>query len=101
MKKILFLILFLLPVNSFSNEKAWDLLREGNKIVFIRHSLAPGGGDPSNFDLKKCSTQRNLSQTGINQSKKIGELFKKNKVQIDKVLSSQWCRCWFTPCGDL
>jgi hypothetical protein len=93
MKKILFLILFLLPVNSFSNEKAWDLLREGNKIVFIRHSLAPGGGDPSNFDLKKCSTQRNLSQTGINQSKKIGELFKKNKVQIDKVLSSQWCRC--------
>ena len=93
MKKILFLILFLLPANSFSNEKAWDLLRNGNKIVFIRHSLAPGGGDPSNFDLKKCSTQRNLSQTGINQSKKIGELFKKNKVQIDKVLSSQWCRC--------
>ena len=79
MKRLLFLILLLIPTNSFSNDKAWSLLKEGNKIVFIRHSLAPGGGDPSNFDLTKCSTQRNLNQTGINQSKKIGELFKKNK----------------------
>ena len=63
------------------------------KVIFIRHSLAPGGGDPSGFDLKDCKTQRNLNQTGINQSKRIGRLFKKNKVPIDQVLSSQWCRC--------
>ncbi len=93
MKKLLFLILMIIPTNSFSNDKAWGLLKEGNKIVFVRHSLAPGGGDPSNFNLTKCSTQRNLNQTGIIQSKKIGELFKKNKVPVDKVLSSQWCRC--------
>tara|TARA_B100000674_G_scaffold437468_1_gene398285 strand:- start:530 stop:892 length:363 start_codon:yes stop_codon:yes gene_type:complete len=30
---------------------------------------------------------------GINQSKKIGKLFKKKNIKIDKVLSSQWCRC--------
>ena len=93
MKKILFLILLLIPTSVFSNEQAWDLLREGNKIVFIRHSLAPGGGDPANFNLKNCKTQRNLSTTGIEQSKRIGELFKQNKVPIDKVFSSQWCRC--------
>ena len=93
MKRLLFIILLFIPSNSFANDKGWGLLKEGNKIVFIRHSLAPGGGDPSNFNLTKCSTQRNLNQTGINQSKKIGELFKKNKVPIDKILSSQWCRC--------
>ena len=45
------------------------------------------------IDLKKCDTQRNLNQQGIEQSKKIGKLFKDNNIKIDKVLSSEWCRC--------
>ena len=68
-------------------------LQKGGKIVFIRHSLAPGNGDPDNIDLTKCDTQRNLNQEGIEQSKKIGKLFKDNNIKIDKVLSSEWCRC--------
>ena len=68
-------------------------LQKGGKIVFIRHSLAPGNGDPDNIDLKKCDTQRNLNQEGIEQSKKIGKLFKENNIKIEKVLSSEWCRC--------
>ena len=68
-------------------------LQKGGKIVFIRHSLAPGNGDPDNIDLKKCDTQRNLNQEGIEQSKKIGKLFRENNIQIEKVLSSEWCRC--------
>ena len=79
------------PVNS--NEKLINSLKEGGKLIFIRHSYAPGNGDPKNFDLKDCVTQRNLNQEGINQSKKIGVFFTKNKIQIDKVLSSEWCRC--------
>jgi len=68
-------------------------LQKGGKIVFIRHSLAPGNGDPDNIDLTKCDTQRNLNQEGIEQSKNIGILFSYNNIQIDKVLSSEWCRC--------
>ena len=34
-----------------------------------------------------------MSEEGINQSKKIGAFFKKNNINIDKVLSSEWCRC--------
>ena len=68
-------------------------LQKGGKIVFIRHSLAPGNGDPDNIDLTKCDTQRNLNQEGIEQSKNIGILFSDNNIQIDKVLSSEWCRC--------
>ena len=43
--------------------------------------------------MKDCTSQRNLSQKGIDQSKEIGLFFTKNKIQIDKVLSSEWCRC--------
>jgi phosphohistidine phosphatase SixA len=84
-------IIFSTPI--LSQEKLIDLLKEGNKLIFIRHSYAPGVGDPVNFRLNDCSTQRNLSTEGIIQSKKIGQFFSKNEIQIYKVLSSEWCRC--------
>jgi len=91
---ILKLFLFcIITLQLNASEQAWDLAQEGNKIILIRHSLAPGGGDPAGFKVDDCKTQRNLSKKGINQSKKIGKLFIKNKVPIDQVLSSQWCRC--------
>ncbi len=61
--------------------------------MFIRHALAPGNGDPENFELKNCSTQRNLNNIGIEQSKRIGSIFKKNDIKIDNIFSSEWCRC--------
>ena len=96
--KIISLILklfffFILTLQLNASEQAWDLAQQGNKIILIRHSLAPGGGDPADFKINDCKTQRNLNKKGINQSKKIGKLFKKNKIPIDQVLSSQWCRC--------
>ena len=92
----LFLNLIIFSLFSFqinASEQAWNLAEEGDKIILIRHSLAPGGGDPPGFKIDDCKTQRNLNRKGINQSKKIGKLFKKNKVPVDQVLSSQWCRC--------
>ena len=88
---LLFFFIFILQLNA--SEQAWNLAQEGNKIILIRHSLAPGSGDPTGFKIDDCKTQRNLNKKGINQSKKIGKLFKKNKVLIDQILSSQWCRC--------
>ena len=79
--------------NAFSDDKILKSLKEGKKLVFIRHAIAPGNGDPNNFDINDCSTQRNLDKNGIAQSKKIGLFFKNNKIKIDKVLSSEWCRC--------
>ena len=94
MKKFLILLFFLSFYDQAqSNENLVDSLKKGGKIVFIRHALAPGGGDPDNFKLNDCSTQRNLNQDGIEQSKKIGFFFKENKIPINKVLSSEWCRC--------
>ena len=90
---ILFLLLVFYPINLYASDKLVQSLKEGGKIVMIRHAYAPGSGDPDNFLLEDCSTQRNLSKKGINQSKKIGDFFKDNTIPIDIVLSSEWCRC--------
>ena len=87
------LIFSLFTFYSHSSEQNWQPAQEGNKIILIRHAVAPGGGDPAGFKINDCKTQRNLNRAGINQSKKIGKLFKKNKIPIDQVFSSQWCRC--------
>ena len=90
---IFFILNLFISNNVIADQSVIKELQKGGKIVFIRHSLAPGNGDPDNIDLKKCDTQRNLNQEGIEQSKKIGKLFSENNIQIDKVLSSEWCRC--------
>ncbi len=96
MKKILIILLLGLlnpSNNSFGSDKILNSLQEGGKLIFIRHAIAPGNGDPNNFNLEDCSTQRNLNEKGIKQSEKIGFFFKNNKIKIDKVISSEWCRC--------
>ena len=65
-------------------------------VIFMRHALAPGIGDPNNFKIGDCSTQRNLNQVGITQAVLIGKQLKENSIQFDKVYSSYWCRCYQT-----
>ena len=92
-KIILIFFLFLLNKTSFANENIVEILKKGGNIIFIRHAIAPGNGDPQNFDISECSTQRNLSKDGELQALKIGNFFKKNDIKFSKVLSSEWCRC--------
>ena len=93
-KLILIFSVLLFQLNySFANDKVIESLKEGGKLIFIRHALAPGNGDQENFELQNCSTQRNLNEIGIQQSKKIGLIFKKNEIKIDNIYSSEWCRC--------
>ena len=90
---LLIIIFSLISFYAHSTEQNWKPAQDGDKIILIRHAKAPGGGDPEGFKIKDCKTQRNLDEAGINQSKKIGKLFKEKKIKIDQVLSSQWCRC--------
>ncbi len=95
-KQIISLLIILLSLISFhthASEQNWKPAQNGDKIILIRHAKAPGGGDPDGFKIEDCKTQRNLDMMGINQSKKIGKLFRDRNIKIDKVLSSQWCRC--------
>lgn len=74
------------------------LLAEGasskaGQVLFMRHALAPGFGDPDDFQVGDCTTQRNLSEEGRAQARAIGEKLKSQGYAFDRVLSSQWCRC--------
>ena len=97
MKILKFLIIIFIslttPIKADLNKNLLNQLEDGGKLIFIRHAYAPGNGDPNNFNLNDCSTQRNLNKEGRQQAKYIGEFFKKNNIEIDKVLSSEWCRC--------
>ena len=91
-----FIIIFIsltTPIKADLYKNLINQLEDGGKLIFIRHAYAPGNGDPADFNLNDCSTQRNLSEGGRKQAQRIGEFFTKNKIEIDKVLSSEWCRC--------
>ena len=80
-------------INADSEDQILVNLQKGGNLIFIRHAYAPGSGDPKNFNLDDCSTQRNLNNIGKDQSKIIGNLFSKYNINIKNVYSSEWCRC--------
>ena len=93
---VIALITCLLTQSTYANELAiWDKLKTNNAkgyVLLLRHALAPGSGDPANFKLNDCSTQRNLSEQGRADAKDIGIWLKSKQVKIHRVESSRWCR---------
>ena len=69
------------------------LMKSGGHILMIRHAYAPGSGDPANFKIGDCATQRNLNNRGRAQARTIGEWLRSKGIKDAKVYSSQWCRC--------
>lgn len=61
--------------------------------MIMRHAMAPGTGDPPHFSLDDCTTQRNLSEAGRNQSHAIGARLQAAGIESARVRHSQWCRC--------
>ncbi len=72
---IIFLALTI-EIKADTEKEIINNLQKGGNLIFIRHAYAPGNGDPENFDINNCDTQRNLSQSGRLQSRKIGNFFK-------------------------
>ena len=71
-------------------------MQSGNAVLMIRHALAPGIGDPEEFDVNDCSTQRNLDDAGREQAQAIGQWLRDHGIKNVKLFSSQWCRCMDT-----
>jgi phosphohistidine phosphatase SixA len=93
---VLALLCCLLFQSAYANELAiWDKLQGTNPkgyVLLLRHTIAPGVGDPENFKLNDCSTQRNLSQLGREDAKAVGDWLKRRDIKISRVESSRWCR---------
>jgi phosphohistidine phosphatase SixA len=81
------------PAAASETGALWQALRSGEHVVLLRHALAPGTGDPPQFVLGDCGTQRNLSAAGRDQARRIGALFRANGIEEAQIYSSQWCRC--------
>jgi phosphohistidine phosphatase SixA len=89
------IVLFLAaPPVARADEPAWSALAAGGHILFLRHAATDAGiGDPPEFRLGDCSTQRNLSADGRAQARAFGERLAARGIAIGAVLSSRWCRC--------
>lgn len=84
----------LMPAAKAQEEaQALAALRLGEAVALIRHATAPGTGDPAEFRLGDCSTQRNLSEEGRTQARALGERLREAGILEAQVYSSQWCRC--------
>jgi len=67
-------------------------LLQGGHVLLLRHAHAPGFGDPPQFQLDDCATQRNLDASGRAQAAAVGEWLRRKGVREARVHSSQWCR---------
>ena len=68
-------------------------LKDGSHVLLMRHADAPGYGDPQNYQISQCSTQRNLGDLGRKQAKNTGDWLSSQGIEQAKVYSSPWCRC--------
>ena len=95
--RILTVIVF--TIISFSTEtyaqSELEIIRRSisANVIFMRHALAPGFGDPHNFIKEDCSTQRNLNNKGRLQARFIGSYLKASEIKFSEILTSEWCRC--------
>ena len=73
--------------------RPFEQMKSGGHVLMLRHALAPGNGDPANFTIGDCSTQRNLDDRGRAQARAIGDWLRAGGINKARVFSSQWCRC--------
>ena len=94
---ILCVLLGVMPQHKAGAESAVKLAEQaesiGANIIFMRHALAPGFGDPAHFNIHDCATQRNLDAEGQQQAIRTGAFLAQTEIGFDQILSSRWCRC--------
>jgi len=79
--------------HALSDGALWAMLSKGEAVALMRHAIAPGNGDPANFVVDDCRTQRNLSDEGVQQAVRIGKTMREHNISLADVYTSQWCRC--------
>lgn len=76
-----------------ADEALWAALKEGGKVVLMRHAAVERGKVSGLRHVPgDCSQEMKLSQEGRAQAQKIGEMFRAHGIAIDDVLASPYCR---------
>lgn len=77
-----------------ADEAGLKALAAGGHVAMVRHGLTTAGsGDPEGFKLQDCATQRNLVDEGREEARRLGQLLRERGIAIERVYSSEWCRC--------
>ena len=93
-KTVIFFLLLSNQVAAESQSKLRDSISDVNaNVLFMRHALAFGFGDPINFSINNCNSQRNLDKRGKAQAQAIGAAIIQSGFRFNQILSSEWCRC--------
>ena len=91
---VIFFILLSNHAIAGGQSKLRDIISDINaNVLFMRHALAPGFGDPINFSINNCNSQRNLDKRGKAQAQAIGAAIIQSGFRFNQILSSEWCRC--------
>src|SRR5215216_4199092 len=93
---ILFGLCTEVDVASADEVEAWTALRAGRHVALMRHTDAPGSGDPPGFRIDDCATQRNLTAKGRLDAATIGSRLRAEGISVERIYSSSWCRCMDT-----
>jgi phosphohistidine phosphatase SixA len=77
-----------------ADEALWQTLRQGGKVVLVRHAPVERGaeaGDPRTRD-PSCRGERNLSAQGRRDAAELGVRFAEHQVPVTEVRHSPFCR---------
>ncbi len=79
--------------SSLADEKLWAALKEGGKVVLMRHAhVVMEQGNLGRHGRGNCNVEVNLSRSGQEQAKQIGEAFRTRGIPVGDVLASPYCR---------
>lgn len=75
------------------NDRVWDALKQGGKVVLLRHTHVQIREGIGRLVPGNCAEEVNLTSRGVEQAKRIGEAFRAHGVAVGEVLTSPYCRC--------
>lgn len=78
---------------ALAGESLLAALRQGGLVIYFRHADTGPAYLEQGVDLSRCDTQRNLNDDGRAQSREIGAQFRRLRIAVGEVLSSEFCRC--------
>jgi broad specificity phosphatase PhoE len=92
---VLVLAVLSIPRAAAADEALWTLLKGGGQVVIMRHA-ATVPNVPDTLGPRGCANQRNLSEAGREDARRIGAAFRARGITVEDVRASVWCRCMDT-----
>jgi len=78
------------------DEQVWAALKEGGKVILLRHAQVVIGEGIGRLAPGNCAKEVNLTSHGVEQAKRLGEAFRAHGIAVGEVFSSPYCRCMDT-----